>query len=182
MIGEVTPLAVGRERLVFVRALATMNDYVGPDSFAIEPSIDLPCSRLPFVVHRSLCSALDLSDRWKGLAAHPLLDLGSDEVRRIEYARENKKQSCTNALLEHLWVTKGITVGDVLDVLQEMEFSKGSLATLLGRYLEKLIPELEFSRNTAPGPLTEDPRQPVSRRALQAYSVLIALRTYSLFC
>ena len=139
-----------------------MNDYVGPDSFAIEPSIDLPCSRLPFVVHRSLCSALDLSDRWQDLAAHPLLDLGSDEVSRIEYARENQGQSCTNALLERLWMTKRTTVGEVLDVLKRMGFSKGSLATRLGKYLHGLITEQEFSR-TAAGLLTEDPRQPVSR-------------------
>ena len=139
-----------------------MNDFVGPDLFAIVPSIDLPCSRLPFGIHRKICSALDLSDRWKDLAADPLLDLGAEKVRRLGNAHEGKGQSCTSALLEQLWTAKQTTMGEILAALKRMEFSKGSLMTHLENYLQGLISEEECARTTAAGLLTDDPRQPVS--------------------
>ena len=140
----------------------TMNDFVGLDSFAIVPSIDLPCSRLPFGIHRKICSVLDVSDRWKHLAADPLLDLSADKVRQLANVHKGKGQSCTSALLEQLWMTKQTTVGEMLAALKRMEFSKCSLTTYLENYMQGLISEEECARTPAAGLLTDDPRQPVS--------------------
>ena len=140
----------------------TMNDFLGPDLFAIVPSIDLPSSRLPFGIHRNICSALDVSDRWKDLAANPLLDLSADKVRRLANAHEGKGQSCTSALLEQLWTTKQAMVGEMMAALERMELLKGSITTHLENYLRGLISEEECARTTAAGLLTDDPKQPVS--------------------
>ncbi len=140
---------------------ATMNDYVGPDSFPIVPSVDLPCSRLPFGVHRTICSALDPHDRWKDLAADGTLDLDSEKVRWLHYKHKSNGQSCTSALLELLWKDKQITVENFLGFLKRLKLC-GPLAGCLRDYLLGKISEEECARSTATGLLTEDPRKPVS--------------------
>ena len=144
----------------------TMNDYVGPDSFAIVPSMDLPCSRLPFGIHQNVCSALDLSDRWKDLVAakHPdnlLLDIDSEKVMWLDNKHRGKGQSCTSALLEHLWLTKRMTAGTFLDLMKRLKLS-AELTTRLKKYLKGKISEEECARSTSACHLDEDPRKPVS--------------------
>ena len=139
-----------------------MNDYVGPDSFPIVPSVDLPCSRLPFGVHRSICSALDPHDRWKDLAADGTLDLESEKVRWLHNRHKSNGQSCTSALLELLWKDKQTNAGEMLSALKRMNFSTGDLVTHLGRYLQGLVTEEESAQTSAAGRLIDDPRQPVS--------------------
>ena len=139
-----------------------MNDYVGPDSFPIVPSDDLPCSRLPFGVHRSICSALDRDDRWKDLAADGTLDLESEKVRWLHNRHKSSGQSCTSALLELLWKDKQTNAGEILSALKRMEFSMSDLVPRLGRYLQGLVTEQECAGTSAAGLLIDDPRQPVS--------------------
>ena len=138
-----------------------MNDYVGPDSFPIVPSDDLPCCRLPFGVHRSICSALDRDDRWKDLAADSTLDLESEKVRWLHNRHRSSGKSCTSALLELLWKDKQITVENFLRFLEHLKLCV-PLAKCLRDYLLGKISEEECTRSTATGLLTEDPRKPVS--------------------
>ena len=144
-----------------------MNYYMGPDSFAIVPSMDLPCSRLPFRIHQNVCSALDPSDRWKDLVAakhpdNPLLDIDSEKVMWLDNKHRGKGQSCTSALLEHLWLTKRMTAGTFLDLLERLKFAV-DLTPCLKKYLDREISEEECARSTSACHLDEDPRKPVSK-------------------
>ena len=138
-----------------------MNDYVGPDSFAIEPSRDLPCSRLPFAIHQEVCRELDLYDRWRELAALEDIGLNSESVRWIDNKHRGKEKSCTSALLEHLWMTKRMTVGSFLRFLEKLALCVDVVA-YLEKYLQGMLSEEECTRSNAAGLLTADPRKLVS--------------------
>ena len=140
-----------------------MNDLVSADLFNIVPSKNLPCYRLPFGIHQNVCSSL--AGNWRELAANKLLGIVHDKVNWLDSTNNGDGERCTSGLLEHLWVDKQITLGELLAVLKPKEVQ---LADRLSDYLKGLIPEEECERSASACRLTDDPRKPVSCRAVHS--------------
>ena len=123
---------------------------------------DIPCHRLPFSVHKSLCNLLDgENEDWKRLAETIDPSLNFEEIKNkarisgnalIPHKRPNddSEGSCTTVLLEELWSKQEMTVGDLSSLLQ----AEGNLVPVkkvLERFLKRKAKE-EIDK-------TDDPRE-----------------------
>ena len=137
-----------------------MNTLVHLDSHCPRPSVRLPCCRLPPRVHLQLCRELEGSDElWEKLALGFRLKEGLREVAplgsdTVSYFRALGNLRTTTALLEHLWKTKELTVGDMLDAFDYLGI-RGSIPELLDDYVGGKLAASDVDR------LVDDPRTQV---------------------
>ena len=128
-----------------------------------EPSESLPCNALPFGILQDVCRILDargVEEKWKVVAA-----LFSDvfDVERIRYIDSipiSHKSSPTVRMLEDLWSSKSLTIGEFVNILKKKRSLK-QLRDRLNEYIGGSIPEKDCRISSDSSNLTEDPRPEV---------------------
>ena len=144
-----------------------------------KPSRSLPCNALPFGILQDVCRTLDareVNENWKVVAA--LFSIF--DVERIRYIDSiSHKSSPTVRMLEDLWSSKSLTIGEFVNILKKKSSLK-QLRDRLSKYIKGSIPEKDCRRSSGSSNLTEDPR-PVVRMCVECSHPALNLKFQFIF-